>query len=216
MTLPGTIRTPRLCLRPAEWEDVGRLLGVATDPEWARYLPVPQPYRFQDAEAYISGLIQYPSVNHPNWIVELRDEQRRAVSACIGTVDLEISSADRCAVLGYTVARPYWGLGVATEATAGIINAAFRVDSPIDRIEALVDVRNHASIRVLDKLGMRRVQTHLQHRQVRGLPVDDHHYVLHRRDWTHRATEAEAYPRNSSSAKPATGTPTLKRSPARG
>src|SRR4051794_10488806 len=38
------IRTERLLLRPWSRKDVADLVAYAGDPEWGRYLPVPQPY----------------------------------------------------------------------------------------------------------------------------------------------------------------------------
>jgi RimJ/RimL family protein N-acetyltransferase len=43
--LPDIIKTERLRLRPFSLQDVDDVLSYASDPEWARYLPVPQPYR---------------------------------------------------------------------------------------------------------------------------------------------------------------------------
>ncbi len=42
--LPDILETARLQLRPFRLQDVDDVLIYATDPEWARYLPVPQPY----------------------------------------------------------------------------------------------------------------------------------------------------------------------------
>jgi RimJ/RimL family protein N-acetyltransferase len=61
--------------------------------------------------------------------------------------------------LGYTLARAWWGLGLATEAAEAVAAAAF-ADLRLDEIFALVDAQNPASARVLEKLGMTRVGPH--------------------------------------------------------
>ena len=42
--LPDVLNTAQLRLRPFRLQDVDDVLSYATDPAWARYLPVPQPY----------------------------------------------------------------------------------------------------------------------------------------------------------------------------
>jgi RimJ/RimL family protein N-acetyltransferase len=49
------------------------------------------------------------------------------------------------------LAQPYWGKGLATEATAAWVRAAFD-ELSLDRLTALVHPENVASIRVLVKL----------------------------------------------------------------
>ena len=43
------IRTKRLSLRPFAFTDVNDVLAYASDPEWSRFLPVPDPYTLKDA-----------------------------------------------------------------------------------------------------------------------------------------------------------------------
>lgn len=54
--------------------------------------------------------------------------------------------------LAYYLARPYWGFGFATEASRVFVDYRFR-NLNLSRIEAGVNARNMASIRVLQKLG---------------------------------------------------------------
>jgi [ribosomal protein S5]-alanine N-acetyltransferase len=56
------------------------------------------------------------------------------------------------AVLAFCLAREYWGRGLATEAGRAFVNLGFE-DPRLKRIIAVADVRNAASIRVLEKLG---------------------------------------------------------------
>ena len=56
--------------------------------------------------------------------------------------------------LGFRLAQPYWGKGLATEAASGWVRAAVD-DFHIDRLTAFVHPENVASIRVLEKLGFR-------------------------------------------------------------
>jgi ribosomal-protein-alanine N-acetyltransferase len=56
------------------------------------------------------------------------------------------------AVLAFCLARAYWGRGLATEAGRAFVNLGFE-QLRLKRIVAVADVRNAASIRVLEKLG---------------------------------------------------------------
>jgi len=68
-----------------------------------------------------------------------------------GSDDQIIAGAAR---LAYYLARPYWGQGLATEASRAFVDYGFR-DLDLSRIEAGVNANNVASIRVLQKLGFK-------------------------------------------------------------
>ena len=57
--------------------------------------------------------------------------------------------------LGYTLARPYWGHGYATEAASACL-AAGLAQLSAKRIIAVVDEANESSLRVAHRIGMRR------------------------------------------------------------
>lgn len=56
------------------------------------------------------------------------------------------------ASLGYHLARPYWGRGLATEAARAFVDFGFR-ELKLPRIVAMVEVGNDASKHILEKLG---------------------------------------------------------------
>jgi RimJ/RimL family protein N-acetyltransferase len=60
------------------------------------------------------------------------------------------------AFLWYSVNRQYWGAGYATEAAATVVNFGLAV-LKLSHIEARCHRNNHASLRVLEKIGMQRV-----------------------------------------------------------
>lgn len=57
------------------------------------------------------------------------------------------------AEIGYVLAKPYWGKGIATAAVKRAITEGFK-ELNISRIEAFVDPENIASQKVLTKAGM--------------------------------------------------------------
>ncbi|KAK7253154.1 hypothetical protein RIF29_37632 [Crotalaria pallida] len=65
-------------------------------------------------------------------------------------------SRDKCVELGYVLGSKYWGKGIVTEAVKQAVKAAFTEFPHLERVEALVDVENVGSQRVLEKAGFQR------------------------------------------------------------
>ena len=59
--------------------------------------------------------------------------------------------------LGFRLAQPYWGKGFATEAAAAWVRAAFG-QHHLAELGAFAHPENRASLRVLEKLGFRRIR----------------------------------------------------------
>jgi RimJ/RimL family protein N-acetyltransferase len=91
---------------------------------------------------------------------------------------------------GYGIARAHWGRGFATEAMRGVLSTAFEAKPNLNRIRARSDLRNVASIRVMEKLGMTREGVLRQNRLLRGTLVDDVVYGLLRSEWQSTSTNA--------------------------
>jgi len=62
---------------------------------------------------------------------------------------LELDPPNGLGSLGYGLARPHWGKGLATEAAASVIGYGFEV-LKLDKVWARTDPRNVASVRVLE------------------------------------------------------------------
>ncbi|KOM27584.1 hypothetical protein LR48_Vigan442s002000 [Vigna angularis] len=81
----------------------------------------------------------------------------------IGCVSLSSNSEhdksrNRSLELGYVIGSKYWGKGVATVVVKEVVKVAFTEQwlADLERIEALVDVMNVGSQRVLEKAGFQR------------------------------------------------------------
>jgi len=138
-------RTPRLLLRPGFPEDAPALAGAIGDQMIARNLAVvPWPYTLRDAEAYLASP-RDPIL--PSFLIFERTEtEPRLVGSCglgrrpSGAVEM-----------GYWIARPYWGCGLATEACGALIEIARALG--LASLEGSHFIDNPASARVLEKLG---------------------------------------------------------------
>ena len=72
----------------------------------------------------------------------------------VGAVGLKLEEDTGIAELGYWIGVPYWGNGYATEAAETLLDFGFDTLA-LERIWARAFVRNPASSRVLQKLGMK-------------------------------------------------------------
>lgn len=177
--LPEEMATKRLRLRPFALGDVNDVMVYATDPEWARYLPVPQPYKRTHAEQFIASQLLLDREVHLSWAIEL-------AGIVIGGISIGFDFDNRVGEMGYSIAPDHWGQGLAAEAAGAVIDAAFKSYPELNRIRAMADARNLASLRVMEKVGMAREGVLLQNRWVRGEPVDEVWCGLLRSTWKGR------------------------------
>ena len=141
------LQTERLLLRRFRETDVDDALAYRNDPEFARYLPhIPQPFTRADAIAFVTTNMTEPWHSLPTFAVVYDGR-------LIGTVNLDIDHAAHTAMLGYAIARAYWGRGLATEAASAVVQWAFDEHGLVE-IWASTQPANARSRRVMDKLGM--------------------------------------------------------------
>ena len=138
-------RTPRLLLRPGFPEDASALASAIADKAIVRNLAVvPWPYRIRDAEAFLASP-RDPVL--PSFLVfERTDGAPRLVGSC--GLGRRPSGAIE---LGYWIARPHWGRGLATEAGKALVDIAKALG--LSSLEGSHFLDNPGSGRVLEKLG---------------------------------------------------------------
>jgi len=140
------IRSERLFLRPGWPEDWLELLAAIDDESVVRNLATaPWPYTVDDAKAF---LVRSPERLLPNFFVTLPSAEGAKL---VGHVGLGRDGDD--IELGYWIARPYWGLGFATEAARAVLSQARALGHK--RIVASHFTDNPTSGSVLRKAGFR-------------------------------------------------------------
>jgi RimJ/RimL family protein N-acetyltransferase len=141
-------RTERLLLRPGWAEDAPALYAAIADEAIVRNLAsAPWPYGMADAEAFLAT--ERPS-DLPTFLLFRRT---RGAPQLVGAAGLG-RHPDGAIELGYWIARPFWGLGYATEAAEAIVGIA-RDGLRLHRLVAGHFTDNPASGRVLEKVGFR-------------------------------------------------------------
>jgi RimJ/RimL family protein N-acetyltransferase len=156
--------TDRLILRDITEADAAVLFELDSDPEVIRYIGPP---RASDVAGYRDRIrtIHLPLQAHP-WH-GVRTVSERASGAFLGCVFVRPSPASRFArdtgwvrpdevEIGYHYRPSAWGHGIATEAAMPLVRIAL-ADPETAGVVACVLASNAGSLRVLEKLGLKRV-----------------------------------------------------------
>lgn len=177
MTLPKEIHTDRLILRPFTLRDAADVFAYATNPEWGRFLPVPDPYTFSDAETFIAQrLLQNPNKARA-WAIEY-------AGTVIGCVEMHLKTDQQeIGEMHWSISHEYWGKGFMTEAAAAVRNTTFSTFANCHRIYAQALPENIGSWRVMEKIGMQREGTLRQVFPQKGNWVDLVTYGILRPEW---------------------------------
>jgi RimJ/RimL family protein N-acetyltransferase len=172
------VSTRRLRLREFTKADFDSVHAYSSDPKVTRYLFF-GPRDTDSTADYLDGILESQRES-PRTRFELAVEEIES-GLLIGACDLSL--IERNVVdLGYMLAHAHWGKGYATEIALALLDAAF-FDLRAERIISTVDVNNKASIRVLEKIGMRWEAVFRKHRRAKNRWWDCHLYVLPRTVW---------------------------------
>ena len=146
---PQHIESIRLIIRLVEQTDLPDLMLVNGDQEVTRFLPYPTWQSLTDAEAWFERMSRAQAAGTALQFVIIEKKTHTAIGTClIFRYDQGSSRAE----LGYVLGRSYWGAGYMEEAMHAIIDHAFNY-LQLRRLEAEVNPVNHASLRLLERLG---------------------------------------------------------------
>ena len=150
-TVPPPSGTARVRLREFTPDDVCDLFALDSDPDVMRFIGNGRTSTRADAEAALErALRRYRE--HPGqgvWHATRIDDER-----FIGWVSLKHAGESPDIEVGYRLVRAAWGLGFATELARAMVARGFDVLN-LARIIGVTHPDNHASQRVLTKIGMR-------------------------------------------------------------
>lgn len=145
--------TERLMLRPWWDDDWARMAEINADPEVMRWLMGPQA-REESDRGMARMLVQSMRDGFGPWAVEAP-----RVSPLVGRVGgrrvAEGLPCAPCVELVWRIGRAWQGQGYATEAARAAVADLFEVHA-VPEVVAVTAAGNHASIRVMEKLGMTR------------------------------------------------------------
>jgi RimJ/RimL family protein N-acetyltransferase len=153
--------TERLLLRPWRPADRAPFAAMNADPEVMRYVGRGEPLTRAQSDELVDAIdAHWEQHGFGLWCAAPREDP----DACIGFVGLAIPSflpAVLPAVeVGWRLAQAAWGRGLATEGARAALDHAFG-PLGLQSVISVIDPENHRSVRVAEKLGMRREASHL-------------------------------------------------------
>lgn len=174
------LHTPRLILRELHEDDLEALRDFETRPEMHDYERETIPgeditrefLRNAEQRAQDDPRTQY-------WLaVTIRPDDR-----VIGHVSLRCNHHDiQEWEVGWAIHSAHWGKGYATEAARALIHFAF-TELQVHRVVAFCNAHNTASVRVMEKLGMRKDGHLRETRRWRGGWSDEFVYAVLDHEW---------------------------------
>jgi RimJ/RimL family protein N-acetyltransferase len=155
--MAALITTERLLIRPwtVSESDVAAAFAMFGDPEVTRFLTRHET-SLESQRRGLEGLNERMQAfpEGMGWFALERLEDGQ-VAGCAVLKPLEDVGPE--IEVGYHLARRHWGQGYATESALGCLRYGFG-GLGLERIVAAVDPSNTASLRVLERLGMPRVE----------------------------------------------------------
>jgi ribosomal-protein-alanine N-acetyltransferase len=149
------LETERLIIRPYVLTDVDALFTVVSEPNFYDFIPEDVPTK-EDVRRIIEWSIHCNQKNTPSQIHKLNlaiiDKKSETLIGYCGLGPDDVKAVE--IELYYGIAQAYRGKGMAFEAAYALMNYAFQIIG-LAKIIAVVHPDNIASIRILDKLGMK-------------------------------------------------------------
>ena len=141
-------------LRRLATTDLPAFQAYRCDAELGRFQgwsPMPD----DEAAAFLAEMSEAPLFRPGEWIqLGIADAEGRL----LGDLGLLLDADGHEAEIGFTLARSAHGRGIATAAAREAIALTF-ASTAVEQVRGITDARNTASVRVMERLGMRRVQT---------------------------------------------------------
>ena len=144
------IQTERLLLRRFTFDDAEFIVALVNDPEWIRHIGNRGVRTAEDARAYLAKgpLAMYEREGFGLYLVTLRETGER-----IGMCGLVKREGLQHVDIGFAFLPRWRGRGFALEAAQATLAHARALG--LGRVVAIVSEGTEASIRLLEKLGMR-------------------------------------------------------------
>lgn len=143
------LKTPRLHLRELRLADAEAIFRIFANDAVTEFYDCATFQRMEQAVAMTQGYMnRFAQQRGIRWGITLANSNE-----FIGTCGYNgWTSSSFHSDIGYALAYPYWGQGLMTEAVAAMVDYGF-TQMRLNRIEAWVMPGNHASVRLLQKLG---------------------------------------------------------------
>lgn len=168
------LESTRLHLQPFAKPDIERLHAFWTEPGVRKYLWDDVVIsREQVADIVANSIHDFVANGLGHWVITFKGE-----SELVGWAGLRHFGAPPEVEILYGIVPQYWGRGLAVEAALTVLRYGFETLG-LHRVYAGTDPPNTASVRVMEKVGMR----FDRRTEINGLAAI--YYVLSGEDWRH-------------------------------
>ena len=176
------IDTDRLILRKFKITDAESFLYYRTNPKVALYQSSDWlNYTMDKALEFATRQGNNEPGIPGDWFqiaVELKSNGKLIGDCAIHT----LQNDPRQVEIGYTISPEYQNMGYAMEAVKALLDYLFK-DLNMHRVIAVADVRNSSSVKLMEKLGMRREAHFLKNELDNGEYIDEYSYALLNEEW---------------------------------
>jgi RimJ/RimL family protein N-acetyltransferase len=170
---PPYIATQRLILEPLTAGHAQKLFDSFSDPNLYTFLPGEPPVSVEALRERYQRLERRRSPDGSELWLNWAGRQHNG--AYVGLVEATVH-ADATAHVAYFVFAPFQRQGFAREALEAVL-AHLKNDAGVPEARALLDTRNEASWRLLERLGFRRGRTIKAADRFKGSASDEFEYV---------------------------------------
>ena len=145
--------TKKIILRPCDINDLGVFIEIFSNPDQMKYFHNCNPMTEEEIKSHLDSFIKhYQSYGWGPGVIILKENFKSI--GCGGITYYNWIPESREGYLYYILKKQYWNKGLASEFTIGAINFMFH-ELKIKRVFSTVIPENKASIRVLEKSGMK-------------------------------------------------------------
>jgi RimJ/RimL family protein N-acetyltransferase len=175
------LETERLLLRAFTSQDFDALYAMQSLPEVARYLYWP-PRTEAEVRTALEMKVAARAIRSEGDDLTMA-VVLKATGELVGDVMLLwLSREHRQGEIGYIVHPDHQGRGYATEVARLLLRLAFE-DLELHRVVGRLEVRNTASARVLERVGMRREAHLVENEYIKGEWQSEFVYAILEREW---------------------------------
>lgn len=171
------LETPRCMLRYPHRRDRARLLSAFVSEDFPKYVPLGQIENIEQVIDWIeSSHKRWNSAQGYTWTAE-------SISDClvVGQVSLVQLGKGSIWSLAFWIHPDCWGQGYATEIAHCAVECAFR-ELSATKVWAAAAIWNKASLRVLEKLGMKYLGENKEGYRIDDEPIPTKEFALERVD----------------------------------
>lgn len=176
------LETERLILRKFKEADAETFYKYRTMPQVALYQGEGWVnYSFEQAVEFVKGQKDFEPGIADTWfqiVIELKAAGKMIGDCAIHTLAQDTNQVE----IGFTLNPVYQNKGFAAEAVEGLIGYIFDV-LDMHRVTAITDVRNENSIKLIEKLGLRREGHFIKNAWNKGEYTDEYLFAMLKDEW---------------------------------